>query len=134
MPPVEAVRGEKSTSTVDIAKGLVDLCRQGKYMDAIDRYYSDKIVSVESAEAPGMPAEMKGIEAIRGKTRHFEENNEIHSAEVNGPFVGEKQFAVQFKLDVTQKPTGKRMKLDEVGLYTVEDGKIVREHFYYKTS
>ena len=121
-------------STTEVAKGLVELCRQGKYMDAIEKYYSDKIVSVESAEAPGMPAEMKGIEAIKGKTKHFEENNEIHSAEVNGPFVGEKQFAVQFKLDVTQKASGKRMKMDEVGLYTVEGGKIVREHFYYKTS
>ena len=121
-------------STAEVAKGLVDLCRQGKFMDAIEKYYSDKIVSVESAEFPGMPAEMSGIEAIKGKTKHFEENNEIHSAEVNGPFVGDKQFAVQFKLDVTQKPSGKRMKMDEVGLYTVENGKIVREHFYYKTS
>lgn len=120
-------------STAEVAKGLVDLCRQGKYMGAIEKYYSDKIVSVESAEFPGMPAEMKGIEAIKGKTKHFEENNEIHSAEVKGPFVGENQFAVQFKLDVTQKPSGKRMKMDEVGLYTVEGGKIVHEHFYYKT-
>ncbi len=120
-------------STSEVAKGLVDLCRQGKYMDAINQYYSDKIVSVESASMPGMPAEMKGIDAIRGKTRHFEENNEIHNAEVNGPFVGEKQFAVQFKLDVTQKPSGKRMQMDEMGLYTVEGGKIVHEHFFYPT-
>jgi hypothetical protein len=121
-------------STAEVAKGLVELCRQGKYMGAIEKYYSDKIVSVESAEYPGVPAEMSGIEAIKGKTKHFEENNEVHSAEVNGPFVGEKQFAVHFKLDVTQKPSGKRVKLDEVGLYTVENGKIVHEHFYYKTS
>ena len=120
--------------TTEVAKGLVDLCRQGKYMDAIEKYYSDKIVSVESAEAPGMPAEMKGIEAIKEKTKHFEEKNEIHSAEVNGPFIGEKQFAVQFKLDVTQKASGNHIKMDEVGLYTVEGGKIVHEHFYYKTS
>jgi hypothetical protein len=120
-------------STTDVANGLVALCKQGKYMDAINKYYSDKIVSVESASMPGMPAEMKGIDAIRGKTKHFEENNEIHSAEVNGPFVGDKQFAVEFKLDVTQKNSGKRMKMDEVGLYTVESGKIVHEHFFYPT-
>lgn len=118
-------------STADIAKGIVDLCRKGKYMEAVEKYYSDKIVSIESASAPGMPAEMKGIEAIRGKTKHFMETTEVHSQEVNGPFVGDGQFAVEFKMDMTQKASGKRMKLDEVGLYKVEGGKIVHEHFFY---
>jgi hypothetical protein len=121
-------------STAEIANGLVDLCRQGKYMDAIEKYYSDKIVSVESAEAPGMPAEMKGIEAIKGKTQWWIDNHEVHSGEVNGPFIGDKQFAVEFKFDATHKPSGKRNQMDEVGLYTVEGGKIAREHFYYKTA
>lgn len=34
-------------------------------------------------------------------------------------------------MDVTSKSTGERVKMDEVGVYTVEDGKIVEEHFYY---
>src|SRR6185437_3516253 len=121
-------------STADIANGLVDLCRQRKNMEAIDKYYSDGIVSIESMEAPGMPAEMKGIEAIRGKNKWFFDNNEINGEEVNGPFVGENQFAVEYKMDVTQKASGKKMRMEEMALYTVENGKIVREHFYYKTS
>lgn len=120
-------------SITEIAKGLVDLCQQGKYMEAVNKYYSDKIVSVESASSPGMPAEMKGIEAIRGKTKHFTETTEVHSQEVNGPYVGESQFAVEFKIDMTQKPSGKRMKMDEMALYTVEGGKIIHEHFFYNT-
>jgi hypothetical protein len=118
----------------EIANGLVDLCRQRKNMEAIDKYYSDGIVSIESMEAPGMPAEMKGIEAIRGKNKWFFDNNEINGEEVNGPFVGENQFAVEYKMDVTQKASGKKMRMEEMALYTVENGKIVREHFYYKTS
>jgi len=118
----------------EIANGLVDLCRQRKNMEAIDKYYSDGIVSIESMEAPGMPAEMKGIEAIRGKNKWFFDNNEINGEEVNGPFVGENQFAVEYKMDVTQKASGKKMHMEEMALYTVENGKIVREHFYYKTS
>ena len=120
-------------STAEIAKGLVELCRERKYMEAVNKYYSDKIVSVESASAPGMPAEMKGIEAIRGKTQWWIDNHQVHDEEVNGPFLGEKQFAVEFKFDVTPKASGKRMKMDEVGLYTVEGGKIVHEHFFYNT-
>lgn len=118
-------------STAEIAKGLTDLCRQNKNMEAIEKYYSNAIVSVESTSAPGMPAEMKGIEAIKGKNKWFFDNNELHHEEVNGPFVGEKQFAVEFKMDVTQKASGKRMHMEEMALYTVEGGKIVREHFFY---
>jgi hypothetical protein len=32
---------------------------------------------------------------------------------------------------VTFKQSGQRMIMDEVGLYTIEHGKIVREEFFY---
>jgi ketosteroid isomerase-like protein len=118
-------------STTDIANDLVALCRQGKHLEVLAKYYSDDIVSVESTSGPGMPAEMKGIEAIRGKNQWWMENHEVHSGTVNGPFVGENQFAVEFSFDVTFKPNGKRMQMNEMGLYTVANGKIVHEHFYY---
>lgn len=118
-------------STAEIAKGLVDLCRKGKNMDAIAKYYADNIVSVESGSAPGMPAQMEGLEAIRNKNQWWMEQHEIHSAEANGPFIGENQFAVEFKYDVTQKATRKRFQMNEMALYTVEGGKIVHEHFFY---
>src|ERR1035437_2656469 len=121
-------------STAEVAKGLVDLCRQRKNMEAINKYYSDGIVSVESTEGPAMPAEMKGIEAIKGKNKWFFDNNELISEEINGPFVGENQFAVEYKMDMTPKASGKKVHMEEMALYTVENGKIVREHFHYKTS
>jgi hypothetical protein len=51
-----------------------------------------------------------------------------------GPFVGEDKFAVYYNLDVTFKPTGKRTPMEEMALYEVKDGKIVREQFFYRTS
>jgi hypothetical protein len=118
-------------SITELANGLVDLCRQGKNLEAIKKYYSDKIVSVESGSSGNIPAEMKGIEAVRGKNQWWLDNHQVHSEEVNGPFVGEKQFAVEFKMDVTQKASGRRFEMREMALYTVEDGKIVHEHFFY---
>ena len=38
---------------------------------------------------------------------------------------------VRFKYDVTNKPSGRRMIMDELALYQVKDGKIVREEFFY---
>ena len=31
----------------------------------------------------------------------------------------------------TNKPSGKRFTMDEVGLFTVDNGKIVKEEFFY---
>ena len=118
-------------STASIAQELVTLCRAGRNLEAISKFYSPKIVSVEPVGSESMPAEMTGIEAIRGKNEWWFANNEVHKSEATGPFVGEGQFAVRYAFDVTSKPTGQRFQMEEMALYTVKDGKIVREQFFY---
>jgi ketosteroid isomerase-like protein len=120
-----------AAGTSAIANELVELCRRGRNDDAIDRFYARDIVSVESVGTPEMPAEMKGIDAVRKKNDWWTENNEVHTVQVNGPFVGEDQFAVQYTFDTTFKPTGQRTQMSEMALYQVKDGKIVREQFFY---
>jgi hypothetical protein len=34
-------------------------------------------------------------------------------------------------MDITSKSMGQRMQMDEIGLYTVENGKITHEEFFY---
>ena len=121
-------------STKSIASKLVELCRADRSKEAIDTLYSDKIVTVESMGSPEMPAEQKGIEAVRGKHKWWSETMTVHSAKVSDPMVAENEFAVYFEYDTTNKPTGKRATMKEMGRYTVANGKIVREEFYYKTS
>lgn len=118
-------------STTAIAQELVALCREGRNFDAISKFYSPKIVSVEPVGSENMPAEMTGIDAVRQKNQWWFDNNEVHKAVTTGPFVGEGQFAVQYDWETTFKPTGQRMKMAEMALYTVKDGKIVREEFFY---
>ncbi|MGH7602684.1 MAG: SnoaL-like domain-containing protein [Gemmatimonadaceae bacterium] len=123
-----------SKSTATVAEKLVELCRSGRNADAINTLYADDIVSVEPVGSPSMPAEMKGIDAIRGKNQWWSKNNEVHSAEVEGPFVADDKFAVRYGYETTNKPTGKRGRMDEVALYTVKNGKIVREQFFYNAT
>ncbi len=115
----------------DVASGLVKLCRKGKFFNAVEKFYSDDIVSIEPVGGPQMPAEQSGIEAVRAKNRWFEESFEVHSVQVEGPFLGRGQFAAHFTLDVTQKASGKRVSMNEMALYTVKKDKIVREEFFY---
>lgn len=121
--------------TKQIGKTLVDLCNQGKNLDAIDSLYSKDVVSVEAAGSPESPRESKGIDQIRAKNRWWYENNEVHSGKAEGPFPNEDRFAVKFVYDVTPKSgkmKGKRFQMNEVGIYTVKNGKIVREEFFYE--
>ncbi|MDH5426880.1 MAG: nuclear transport factor 2 family protein [Nitrospirota bacterium] len=121
-------------SAMEIGKELVTLCKQGKNQEAIDKLYSPNIVSVEAMAMPNMDQTQTGIEAIKGKNKRWVDNHQMHGGEVNGPYPNGNQFIVQFKYDVTPKHTGKRMTMDEMGLYTVENGKITKEEFFFAMS
>jgi hypothetical protein len=93
-------------------------------VEALDQLYDKDIASVE-ATAP----ESRGKEGVRGKVDWWVNAMEVHSFEVKGPFVAHDRFVVQYDGDVTDKKTKERRKLSEVGVYTVKNGKIVREEF-----
>ena len=120
-------------TTMELGRKLVELCRQGQNLQAIETLYSPDIVSVEAAGMPGMPAEMQGRDAILGKNKWWVENHDIHSASCDGPYPHGDRFIVNFKYDITNKPSGKRMQMEEAALFTVRDGKIGREEFFYVT-
>lgn len=118
-------------TTQEVGQELVALCSQGKFMEAIKSLYSQDIVSVEATPMPDGTREMKGLEAVIGKAGWWESNHEVHSAKVEGPIASNAHFCVRFTMDVTFKPTGKRHTMDELGVYQVKDGKIIREEFFY---
>ena len=49
-------------STASIAQELVTLCRAGRNLEAINKLYSPKIVSIEPVGSEAVPAELTGIE------------------------------------------------------------------------
>lgn len=122
-------------TTYEIGKKLVDLCKAKKNQEAIETFYSPKIVSIEPFSGdPKMPARIEGLGAVREKQEWWDKNHKVHSQEVEGPWPHGDRFIVRFKYDVegTGGPMkGKRMTLDETGLYTVKDGKVVQEEFFY---
>ena len=120
-------------TTQEIAKRYVALCQQGKFDACLEELYAKNAESVEAAMPPGMDRTAKGLDAIRAKGKGWQESHDVHRAEVTGPFPNENRFAVRFLFDVTEKPSGKRSTMDEVGLFTIENGKITREEFFYPT-
>lgn len=120
----------------EVGQQLVALCREGKNLEAVDALYAEDVVSIEAIEPPGpqFARETRGRDAVRAKNAWWLDSHEVHGGEVRGPFPHGERFAVLFQHEVT--PTagpmaGQRMHMEEVGLYTVEGGKITREEFFY---
>jgi hypothetical protein len=116
-------------NTEEVAKKVVELVRKQAWHEALDTVYDKDIVSVEARTMDGSSPETRGIDGVRGKVDWWLEAMETHSVKVHGPFVAHDRFVVQYDIDVTDKSSKKRMQLSEVGVYTVKDGKIVREEF-----
>ena len=55
---------------------------------------------------------------------------EMHGGWVSEPLVAGKYIVVAMGMDCTYKGMG-RQKMDEIALYEVKDGKIVKEQFFY---
>src|SRR5213079_3211159 len=115
-------------TTEEVAKKVVELVRKQAWHEALDTLYDKDIVSVE-ATAP----ESRGKEAVRGKIDWWVNAMEVHSFKASEPFVAHDRFVVQYDADVTDKSSKKRFQLSEVGVYTVKNGKIVREEFLPST-
>jgi ketosteroid isomerase-like protein len=119
------------TSTAEVASDFTALCKAGQFDAAGEKYWAEDVVSIEAFDPQGGDPAARGIEAVRAKGVWWYENHEIHSAAAQGPYVNGDQFIVRFQLDVTMKATGTRMQIDEDALYTVRDGKIIEERFFY---
>lgn len=116
-------------TTHDVANRLVELCREGKYSDARQELYSKEIESIEPSYSPA--PYLKGWEAVEAKGQQFQESvQEVHSNEVGEPVVIGNHFAVPMTMDLTMKD-GNRMNMSEIAVYQVNEGKVVKEQFFF---
>lgn len=118
-------------SIKDIAEDLVAGCRNNTARANLDKLYAADAVSVEAADM-GNGREAAGLEAIKAKHDWWESSMEVVEGDVAGPMLhGDDRFAVIFRMTAREKATGKTSEMEEVGIYHVKDGKIVREEFFY---
>jgi len=117
-------------TTQDVAKRLVELCRQGKYEQAITELYSPEIVSVEPEGAPNRI--VKGLQAIAEKSAKFESMIEkVNKSTISDPIVAENFFSCNMLMNIQFKGAPVATDMDEICVYTVNNGKIVKEEFFY---
>ncbi len=117
-------------TTQEIANRLVALCRTGKYEQTVKELYSPNIVSVEPEGVPNRI--VTGLEAIAEKGKNFEAKIErINKSIITDPIVADNVFSCAMLMNVNMKGVPVPIDMDEICVYTVADGKIVKEEFFY---
>lgn len=114
---------------IEVGQRLVELARADKDPQALDELYADNVVSVEANAAEGDgPGSWEGIAAVREKHAWWNSVATVHGITAEGPYAGsgDDHFVVKFCMDVTMADQG-RSEMTEVGMFTVANGKIVRE-------
>lgn len=128
LAPIGIATGRGATP-LEIGTQLVRMFNEGRFSEIEEAFWDKKVIV--SIEGQGVSLAWIGLKAVRAKNEGWLADNTIHGASAEGPFVGATGFAVRFRMDVETKSTGQRRMMDEVGVYTVEDGKIVCEEFMY---
>lgn len=109
-----------------IGKSLVEMFNKGQFSQIEAKWWSPAIESVE-----GFGMAWKGRAAVEAKNAGWMNQNTVRGASAEGPYVGASGFSVKFRMDVEEKATSKRTIMEEIGVYTVKNGKIIREEFMY---
>ena len=116
-------------TTQEIANRLVELCRTGQSENAYKELFAQDAVAIEPAKW-NVP-DTKGLDALLEKGKKWMENiQEFHGSTVSEPIVAGNHFALTMSVDITQKD-GQRINMEEVCVYEVENGKIVKEQFFH---
>jgi hypothetical protein len=118
--------------TKHIANRLVELLRAGQFDEAQEKLFADDAQNIEMPEMSDGPlGNANGLEAMRRKSAVWNAGLEqVHSMKISDPLVAGNWFALTMSMDLTLKDRG-RTAMDEVCVYQVRNGRIVREQFFY---
>ena len=114
-------------SVKTVAEEFAACLKRGDFAGA-EKFWGKDVVSVEAMDGP--MKEVRGLEAVKGKSVWWNANHISHAFLAEGPYLNGDQFALVFDADVTQKATGQRFAMKEVAIYTVKNEKVVEERFF----
>jgi hypothetical protein len=113
----------KSPTPQEIGESLVALFNAGKAEEAESTWHHRKIDSIEEDGTV-----FEGWKGVQEKGKWWRENFTVISLKAAGPYVCSTGFTVIYSGRV-RMPDGNEVNAHECGVYTVEDGRIVREQF-----
>jgi ketosteroid isomerase-like protein len=121
---------EAVMTTQEVANRMTELFKEYKWQQVQEELFAEDAVSIEPENSPGLKT-AKGMESIKQKGADFNAMvEEVHGGWVSDLLVGGNYITCAMGMDLTMKGMG-RMKMDEVCVYEVKDGRVVKEQFFY---
>ena len=113
-------------TTREIAERLVELIRRQQFVQAVEELYAPDVSSRENCEPP-----VQGFDAVLANNRRWIETMEVARFDVPNYYVDGDTIVVEMDSDFTHAETGEEFHSEQVGVYTIRDGKVVSSRFYY---
>ncbi|MBS1606507.1 MAG: nuclear transport factor 2 family protein [Bacteroidetes bacterium] len=125
------MREEKRTlSTQEVADRFHELAQQEKWFEIQDEFFAADVRSVEPEHSVYL-GYAEGKTPVRNKGMEFVQRiRDVHKMYTSAPIVSGNHFVVGRTMDITVQPHG-RIRIEELMVYEVKDGKIVLEQFFY---
>lgn len=121
----------KTTMTTDqVAARFNELAQQEQWFEIQDELFADNVRSIDPEDSPYFGyAEGKG--SVRKKGEDWVKKvTALHAASTTAPLVAGNHFTVGRSFDISTQDFG-RIKIEEMMLYEVKNGKIILEQFFY---
>lgn len=117
-------------TTQQVADRMKELFGQNKWDTVQDELFAANCVSIEPDNSMALK-KAEGLPAIKEKGKQFNAMiEEMHGGWVSDLLVGGNFISCAMGMDVTMKGVG-RIKMDEIAVYEVADGKIIKEQFFF---
>lgn len=117
-------------TTQQVAERFNELAKQEKWFEIQDELFAENVKSIDPHNSPYFQ-NAEGKANVRNKGESFVSRIEAaHARYTTEPIIASHHFVVGRKVDITVNGHG-RIKIDQLMLYEVRDGKIVLEQFFY---
>ncbi len=113
-----------------IAHRLTELLRDKKFMEAQKELYHENILSVEPDGHPA-PRTNGKAQLLEKEILFLKGIQEWREFEISEPLIAKDYFSLRMYTNVILK-NGQNVKIDEIVVYEVIDGKIIGEHYFYR--
>ncbi len=114
-------------TTEEVAQRLIVLLGEGKNLEAVQTLYAEEIETREADPARNRMGKAATLEAIGA----FNASHEFRYTHIEGPLISGTHFALSLRFEAREKTGGREFHVEELAVYTVRNGLIVKEEFFY---
>ncbi|ADQ16697.1 hypothetical protein Lbys_0961 [Leadbetterella byssophila DSM 17132] len=113
------------TTFTETVKEFNSLVQQYKFIEAVDKFYDQDIISTDNSNEP-----TKGMENFRKEVENFISNSEVEKLELLSTIVEENLSVAHWHYIFTNKMFG-RLDYKQISVQRWRNGKIIQENHFY---